>query len=423
MNATAMKWSLVSRPLALVVILTSALVAGCGRESRPTLGPTPASSVTSVGPRPSINEVKDAIRRGHSSLRSFRADVVLTRAGLAGETRTTLEWTARGTIKESKSEPRNERVILYNAEQGSRLRYNKPASDLGAPTVLIETGVAPESQTPLAPAEATVARADPIGYARSVIAWDDVAVSRSSVDGRAAWVVQRSSPGADPDFQAITIDEQSGLALRIQALNGGQPEYEMRVENLVIDGEGEPSFAVPPGTITRSADQGFTRMTLQQARRSAPYDPLLPAWLPAGFTQAEVAYFSPPSGATGRAGPGPAVRPDPPRVVSIAFRRGLELFVVSTSLRGWFSERPTGSTFPSGETPDGEVGARNPPKIEKVSLSQGPFVGRQAERWLANDGSARAVLSAANDELDVRIIGDVTSDEVARIAESLQPAR
>jgi len=379
--------------------------------------------VTSAEPRPSINEVKEAIRRGQSSLHSFRADIVLTRAGLAGETRATLEWTARGTIKESRSEPHNERVILYNAEQGSRVRYNKPTGDRGAPTVLLETGVPPESQTPLIPAEAAVAPADPVGLARSVLAWEDVAVSRSPVQGRSAWVVQRSSPGADPDFQAITIDEQSGVALRVQALNGGQPEYDMRVENLVTNVEGEPSFVVPPGATTRSADSGFTRMTLQQARRSAPYDPLLPAWLPAGFTQAEVAYFSPPSGATGRAGPGPAVRPDPPRVVSVAFRRGLELFVVSTSLRGWFSDRPTGSTFPPGETPGGEVEARNPPKLEKVSLRQGPFAGRQAERWIEAGGSARALLSATNDELDVKIDGDVTLDEVARIAESLQPAR
>ena len=285
MNATAMKWSALSRPVALVVVLASALLAGCGREPRPTLGPAPASPVTSAPPRPSLDEVKDAIRRGHSSLRSFRADVVLSRARVAGETRATLEWTARGTIKESKSEPRNERVILYNAEKGSRVRYNKPASDLGAPTVLIETGVAPESQAQLVPGDAATL-ANPVGSARSVLAWADVAVSRSPVDGRAAWIVQRSSPGEEFDFQAITIDEQSGLALRVQALNGGQPEWDMRVENLVTNVEGEPSFAVPTGIVTRSSDEGFTRMTLQQARRSAPYDPLLPAWLPAGFTQA-----------------------------------------------------------------------------------------------------------------------------------------
>ena len=422
MNATAMKWSVLSRPVALVVVLTSALLAGCGREPRPTLGPAPASPVTSAPPGPSLNEVKDAIRHGQSSLRSFRADVVLSRARVAGETRSTLEWTARGTIKESRSEPHNEGVILYSAEQGSRVRYNKPASDLGAPTVLIETGIPPENQTPLTPGDAAT-RADPAGSARSVLAWEDVAVSRSLVGGRAAWIVQRSSPGEDSDFQAITIDEQSGLALRVQALNGGQPKYDMRVENLVTNVEGEPSFVVPPGATTRSHDQGFTRMTLQQARRSAPYVPLLPAWLPAGFTQAEVAYFSPPSGATGRIGPGPAFRPDAPRVVSVAFRRGLELFVVSTSLRGWFSERPTGSTFPPGETPGGEEGPRSLPSFGKVPLSQGPFVGRQAERWLETFGSARALLSATNDQLDVHIAGDVTLEEIVRIAESLQPAR
>lgn len=420
MNAPAMTWSALSRPVALVVVLAIPQIVGCGREPRPTLGPAPASPVTSVAPRPSIDEVKDAIRRGQSSLRSFRADVVLSRARVAGETRATLEWTARGTIKESKSEPRNERVILYSAELGSRVRYNKPASDLGAPTVLIETGVPPESQAQLVPGDAATL-ANPVGSARSVLAWADVAVSRSPVEGRAAWIVQRSSPGEEFDFQAITIDEQSGLALRVQALNGGQPEYDMRVENLVTNVEGEPSFAVPPGTTTRSGDEGFTRMTLQQARRSAPYDPLLPGWLPAGFTQAEVAYFSPPPGATGRVGPGPGVRPDTPRVVSVAFRRGLELFVVSTSLRSTFSERPTGSTFPPGETPVGEEGPRRLPKFEKVPLSQGPFVGRLAERWLAPDG--RASLSATNDELDVRISGDVTLDEIVRIAESLQPAR
>ncbi len=387
--------------------LVAALVAAalplsaCGGEPRPTLGPEqgtgPAPSSTVALPQ--IGDVHAAIRRGLSSLQSFRAEVLGTTSGASRETRVTVERTARGLMKDVEATPGVERIFFDDGQEGRHVFHYAPES--GRPTARVQTGVPVGVRTGYG--SPLPARGDPVALARQVLDWDDARVSRDTVDGRAAWVVQRSTPGVHPELQVVTIDDQTGLALRFDALQGGQPEYQVQVENLATNLDAEPSYALPGGTTLYRGDMGHVRMTLEQAGRAAGLAPLVPEWLPPGFTQAEVAATT--SDARG------------PRRISVAFRRGMDVIVLHVT-PGPVAPPAPGITIARGERdPEGNLSV--PRREERRRLSAGVLAGVEAELSFGRTSG----LSAADEARLVHLSGDVTIEDLMRVAESLQPAR
>ncbi len=153
-------------------------------------------------------------------------------------------------------------------------------------------------------------------------------------------------------------------------------------------------------------DLGYVRANVEQVRRAVGYAPVLPTWLPSGFSQAESAYTLRPE-ARGR------------NAVSVAFRRGMDVVVVTTYLKGTATSSMTRS--PLLAPPADEGGPVEPRRLEPVTLAGGAFGGAVAERPV-NLLRGTTQLSATNDSLVLDILGDLTKDEMTRVAESLQPA-
>lgn len=389
--------------LAATLALTAVAVAAvaCGREPRPTLGPRPAESSTAPSTTPpQLADAQAAIRRGLASLRSFRADVIVAEAGMPGELRLAFERTAAGTFKEVQSTP-GERVFFSDAREGRKVTYSTPPPEMGRATARQETNV--PVGPPGRPAPFHNIDVDPVVLAREVLGWEEARVRREEVGGRAVWVVQGSTPNRVPELRVVTIDDQTGLALRYDALQAGQPAYQIRVENLATNLEAEPSYAIPTGVAVSTIDAGHGRTTLEQAGRVAGFVPLVPAWLPPGFTRAEVAVTT--QQARG------------PKLIAMAFRRGMDLVVLHVGLPSTASRPPM--TWPPGERFDPEGNLTVPPRVERVRLSAGALAGVDAERELGS----RPSVSADTDTLTVSISGDATPDEITRMAESLQHFR
>ena len=383
--------------------MTAAAVAAvaCGAEPRPTLGPRPAAS--SVAPStspPQLADAQAAIRRGLASLRSFRADVIVAEAGRTGEFRLAVERTAAGTFKEVQSTP-GERVFFSDAREGRKVIYSAPPPEVGRGTARLETNV--PLGGPAFPLLMHNLRPDPVVLAREVLGWEEARVARDDIGGRAVWIVQGSTPNMLPELRVVTVDDQTGLALRYDGLQAGQPAYQVRVENLATNIDAEPSYAIPSGAAVSTIDAGHGRTTLEQAGRVAGFAPLVAAWLPPGFIQAEVAVNT--QQARG------------PRLIAVAFRRGMDLVLLQLSLRSTAPGPPMTATRRERIDPEGNLTLA--PRVERVRLSAGALAGVDAERVLGSE----PWVSADTDSLTVRIGGNATPDEITRIAESLQHLR
>ena len=381
----------------LLVSLFALNAVGCAGGSRPALQPAPSAPPSTA--QPQLSDVQAAIRRGLASLESFRADLTLVRARIPGDVRVTVERTAAGLFKEVQSAPDVESVFFSDARAGRKVSYTAPPPGKGGPSARQETNV--DVGSPSRPILHEIPL-DPVELAREVLGWEEARVNRDEVAGRAVWVVQGSTPNTLPELRVVTIDDQTGLAMRFDALQAGQPEYQVQVENLATHLDAEPSYAVPGGTTIYRGDMGHVRMTLQEAGRAAGLAPLVPEWLPPGFTQAEVASTT--SVARG------------PKRISVAFRRGMDVIVLHVT-PGPVTPRAPGITIARGERdPEGNLSV--PRREERRRLSAGALAGVDAE---VSFGRATG-LSAANETLMVNVVGDVTGDEITRLAESLRPA-
>ena len=371
---------------------------GCAGGPRPTLQPAPSAPPSTAPPQ--LADVQAAIRRGLASLESFRADVILARARIPGEVRATVERTAAGLFKEVQSTPDVESVFFSDARAGRKVSYTAPPPGKGGPSARQETNI--DVGSPSRPISHGVPL-DPVDLAREVLGWEEARVNRDEVAGRAVWVVQGSTPNTLPELRVVTIDDETGLALRFDALQGGQPEYQVQVENLVTNLDAEPSYALPGGTTLYRGDMGHVRMTLEQAGRAAGLVPLVPEWLPPGFMQAEVA-------STTSEGRGP-------KRISAAFRRGMDVMVLHVT-PGPVAPRAPGITIARGERdPEGNLSV--PRREERRRLSAGVLAGVDAEL----SSGRTSGLSAADEARLVHLSGDVTIEDLMRVAESLQPAR
>jgi hypothetical protein len=376
-----------------------ALAVACSGEPRPTLGPALTTPSTAL---PQLSDVHAAIRRGLASLQSLRADVIMVRAGIPGDVRVAIERTAAGLFKQVHSTPL-EQVFFSDAREGRAVSYSAPPPEMGSPSAQQEINIPVWGAGPRLHFDNV--HLDPVVLAREVLGWEEGRVGREEVAGRAVWVVQGSTPNMLPELRVVTIDDHTGLALRVDALQAGQPQYQVRVENLATNLDAQPAYAVPARVPVSTRDLGNVRMSLEQAGRTAGYAPLVPAWLPPGFTQAEVSFN------TGQARGGP-------RGIAMAFRRGMDVVRLEVGPRSTAPTRPAMS-IPAGERFDPEGNPSVPQRREHVRLSAGALTGVNAER----SGGANVALSATTDALTVTLIGDVTPDEITRMAESLQPLR
>ena len=292
-------------------------------------------------------------------------------------------------------------VETYDAATGVARSAGRSAS-MGGNTVFYaeRTGVAPGAPdlgppTWLLPTELAA-------YLRAALAAGDPAVREVTYDGRAAWelavatVPNTVAPELSGDALRVVVDEASGLPVDVVETKNGTELRELRLENLVANRTLPAdtfTLAFPAGADVSRTDEGFRRATVAAA-------PFAPSWLPAGYTLAQV------DTAASAAAVGTG-NPDSTNVVSLSYRNGLDQLVVTVRDRG------TGIWSDPLASPDGFADDERP-----VTLTGGALAGSDAR--VVVDPHTLPHLWALTSDRVVTIAGELSGDELVKIAESLQ---
>jgi hypothetical protein len=234
----------------------------------------------------------------------------------------------------------------------------------------------------------------------------DPIVDEVEHEGQPAWrlVTETENPGEELE---LTIDRETGVPVRELLFSHGELVSELRIDAPRVDALIPPdSFAIEPETGQQLSrrDDGFRRVSLASVEDAVGYDPLVPETLPKGYEPAEIAVAARarPTGDDGL-GRNPVSR----GVVSLAYRRGLDEIVISTRLIG-----PDPAVWSDPVLTDALNSA---PEI--VTFSRGALDGARGE--LVVDPEVVPHVWGMTDRLVVTVAGDLTREELIRVAESL----
>jgi hypothetical protein len=355
--------------------------------------------------------VKERVRDSLSDLRSLSGVIVTDGPATGDERRFRFALDARGDFRLDGPTPGE--TITYDASSGDVRSAARSASMDGTTLYYAERrGVAPgppdvEPPTWLLP--------DELGaYVRALLAAGDPGVHEVSYEGRPAWhVVVGIAPNTVvPAFSGerleVTVDRGSGLPVRVVETKAGAVLHQLRIEQLAVD-RALPAdtfrLTFPAGAEVMRSNGGFRRVDLTDAAGVVGYAPLVPTQLPDGYALAEVAVATE-SGRTG----GGAGNPPSRRVVSLAYRRGLDRFVVTTRLAGdtqWSDPLASGAGFVDHPEP--------------IRLDTGALRGSEAQLVLSPHGVPH--LWAVANGLVVTVAGDLSRDELLTVAGSLRSGR
>jgi len=251
---------------------------------------------------------------------------------------------------------------------------------------------------------------------RALLATGDIPVKEVEVAGRPAW--QLSTPvrqdrlageGWSPDHLVVAVDQETGVPLRATWTVDGRLREQLTIRTIEVDGpvsRGDLRVQLPAGVRLTRSDQGFQRVELDEVEGVVGYAPLVPSWLPEGFelTDVTVAEQGAPTGVE-------AMNPAAPGVVSMAFRRGFDSIFISTRI----AVEPTGGAIWSDPLATGEGFVDNP---ESIRLERGALSGVEANLLIVP--LAIPHIWALTDELVVTVAGDLSREELVRVAESLE---
>ncbi|HTX68296.1 MAG TPA: hypothetical protein VMH50_04005 [Thermoleophilia bacterium] len=261
-------------------------------------------------------------------------------------------------------------------------------------------------------------------YARAVIAelGPDVPVTPVTWEGRTAWSITVPEPlaGGGPDGTArIVVDAQSGYPLAVEHWNNDGEVSGTRIENVHVGG------AVPRSRFTIDAQvqdkllpmsERFRRLTMRQAaalgaRATSTFTPYRPSWVPTGYRLTGI------TGAVNGAFLG-QYRPVKAGEVGsltvvLTYRRGFDRFCV---VNRWRSDNPPGSDDPFDED---SVALSS---STRVQLTSGSLRGATASVVLGlPDWPHLYVTTGAGHDVSVSVAGDLTREELQRVADSLRP--
>jgi hypothetical protein len=261
-------------------------------------------------------------------------------------------------------------------------------------------------------------------YARAVIAEldPDVPVTPVTWEGRTAWSITVPEPlagGGDDGTARIVVDAQSGYPLAVEHWTSDGEVSGTRIENVHVGGavpRSRFSLKVKVQDKLLPMSERFRRLTLPQAaalgdRATTAFTPYRPSWAPAGYELTGV------TGAVdgaflGQFAPIKAGEVGSLTVV-LTYRRGFDRFCVVSR---WRSENPPGSDDPFEEN---SVALS---ESTRVPLTAGSLSGDAARVVLGLPNWPHLyVTTGAGHDVSVSVAGDLTRDELAKIANSLHP--
>jgi hypothetical protein len=364
-------------------------------------------------------EIKAKVAAALASANSLSGEVVFHGSsyrnayGWEKPKRWSFAMTSRGDLHIKETEGPND--MAYDARAGVERSLNTSES-IGGDTLFAaeRRGLAP-GPPDQGPSESFLQR-DYGSIVRALLATSDPRVAETTYRGRAGWRLEIAVrpnlivPEFSGDELVVTVDQETGFPLRILELKNGRVLDEIRLEALEVD----PNLSVDDFTIrfpgdvdVARTDDGFRRVRLDEVEGRVGYAPLVPVHVPDGYELAEVAVAGE-AAPTGVEAGNPVSR----NVVSLAYRRGLDRFVVTTRLRKvpgfqdlWDDPLGTGEGF------------RDEPK--RVRLAGGALDGLTAELLIAPRNTPH--IWAKTDKLVVTIAGDLSAAELVTVAESLEP--
>ncbi len=279
-------------------------------------------------------------------------------------------------------------------------------------------------------------------YARAVIAEldPDVPVSPVTYEGRTAWridVAERLVGGGINGSVRIVVDAASGYPLLVEHWTADGDVSGTRIEHVRLDAAADRSrFGAAPDSKSEliPLSERYRQLTLAQAaalgdkvphaaaarqlaRRgqaspSAAFRPFMPRWTPKGFHLDGV------TGAVNGAVMGRYVDVTSDGEVGsltvvLTYRRGFDRFCV---ISRWRRVNPSGSDDPFAENAAAATSVRPAP------ITGGALRGSIAQVVIGlPDWPHLYVTTGADRRVSVSVAGDLTGEELVRIASSLQP--
>lgn len=380
--------------------------------------PLPDRIAEIVGPQTATAaEITEQVRQALTGATSLRGVLVIAEKSSPDAAASEMRWdfsaTAGGDIRMSGTNTMGDGSILvddlaYDAAAGTERRYS---DDSVFPMATERTGLAPGAPDEYVGEWILQRRLGSL--VRAMLAAPDADVTEAMYEERPAWVLEIAvEPNLIADYSAdhleVTVDQDTGFPVRVVSTYQGSLVQEMRLESLEIDPllPAETfDLTFPPGIEVSSIDMGFRNVDPEAASAVVGYDPVLPGWLPNGYEFSTMAVAEE-AQSTGKEGMNPLSR----GVVSMVYRRGFDRFTITTRLTG--ADRASWSDPLSGG--EGFIG-----RPEDITLESGAFAGARAERVV--DAHSVPHLWALGDELVLTVSGDLTAEEIVRIAESLQP--
>jgi hypothetical protein len=390
----ATRWGL--RVAAAAVVIA---VVGLPRNGRsPSLnGPQPASAAV----------VKAHVRAALATLHSLSGVFVATGPRETDGGRWPFTVDATGDLR--LEGPRPEDVITYDASTGV-VRSAQHSASAGGDALFFakRTGVAPGPPDQGPP---TWVLPEQYGaFVRAGLADAPASVKNTTYDGRRAWRLDVDTtpnavmPDLSGDHLAITVDQITGMPLRVVESKQGTVLRELRIEDIAVNPHLPASrfaLAFPAGADVMRNDDGFRRVPLDEVGSVVGYRPLVPTWVPEGYRLATVAVAHE-AAPTGKEGGNPSSK----MVVSISYRRGVDQFLVTTRLRG------DGAWHDPLASPDGYTDTPT-----STRLTVGALTGIDAQVVISPH--AEPHLWALTDSLVLTVSGDLNRPELTRIADAL----
>lgn len=258
---------------------------------------------------------------------------------------------------------------------------------------------------------------DPMGsFVISLARAGDPRITTSTVAGRAAWhydgptLQDRNGGEGAPNHAVADVDQASGVLLRLQRRVDDKVVTEFSAGDVMTSDRIDRSryqLEVPAGAKKQQYSRGFVPGSLDQAAAQAPYDLLVPEHVPDGFTLG----WAPGSVSVNRevaspSGPEGANPPSKP-VTSMTWRLGAQELTITL--------RPTDGA-PEWNDPLGAEGMVPDAQPVRIELPGRPPL----EGTVVVDGPLTPHLWGITGDLVVEISGDLSRDELQRVAASLR---
>jgi len=372
-------------------------------------------------------EVLDRALDAYSSLQTWQADMhlkwydkrVWTKYHTYATRRAHLMWAADGSGRETwfPVMAAGHRLMEGNTEVWDA------TTGMGGAFYDPETRTwARETNLPLGPPDAgTVLGLDLATTVRALASSRTLRLDETVVDGRPAWTVTCTRgemaglppTGEDRSVYTVLVDKQTSLLLGVDVVTSGRLTLSLRYGNVRVNEllpEGVFTKQPPEGVTVKRIDDGFRRVTLEEAAATPGVTPLAPRVVPEGYALSQVAVadraaFTIQIGEADEAFRGR-------HVFALQYRRGFDALTVST-------RRIAGRNYTVDIDPcEGDQAWSTWARTE-VPIASGAFAGVTA-RILVGSTSSAPHLWAVKDGVLLTIAGAASAEELLAVAESLQ---